>query len=68
MKTREAKLKPKYISVRITENEMCIEYDVLDTLSGKILTNSFINFNPSKQLLSMLEKEVDLEINKTNNE
>ena len=63
MKNREAKLIPKYISIRVEENRLSIQYNVNDSLSGVNLHDGYINFTPTKELMEALESEIELAIN-----
>jgi len=62
MKNREAKLIPKYISMRIDENKISIQYLVKDELSGISINDAWINFTPSENLMNLFETEIELAI------
>ena len=62
IKTREARLIPKCIDLRVVENRISIKYKVEDTTSGTHVCDTWINFTPSKELMDALEKEIELAI------
>lgn len=62
MKNREAKLIPKYISIRVEENRFSIQYHVEDSFSGVVINDAWINFTPSESLMNALETEIEVAI------
>lgn len=62
MKERQAKLIPKYISLRVKENKISIMYRIEDLSSGIHIDDTYINFSPSKGLMDVFEKEIEIAI------
>lgn len=61
---RKATLVAKYLSLRIDENQMSIQYRVMDNTTSKSTGDVFVNFQPSEKLLNMLVDEATQAVNK----
>jgi len=64
---RTATLLPKSLQIRFKENRLSICYDVKDDLSSAIISDVWVNFTPSQQLMKLLKKEIDSAIKTADN-
>lgn len=56
---RTATLNPKYISLRIDDNKISIEYHVIDDITKFFVERTFLNFEPSKALMDAFKTEIE---------
>ena len=56
---RKATLIPKFINLRIEDNVISIEYRIKDEFSGIGIGNTWLNFEPSEELMQKFKEEID---------
>lgn len=62
MKSRKANLVPRWVQWRVKDNKISVRYDIFDHINQTALDSTYINFEPSQELVSLMEKEVNKSI------
>lgn len=65
MKSRKANLVPRWVQWRVKDNKISVRYDVFDHINQSALDSVYINFEPSEDLVSLIEKEINKSIKRS---
>ena len=59
--SRKVTLVPNNINLRISDNRICIVYNVIDDSTSRIVGNEvFLNFTPSDALMKRFQEEIEI--------
>ena len=61
-KSTKANLVPRWVQWQVKDNKISVRYDIFDHINQSALDSTYINFKPSKELVLLMEKEINKSI------